>query len=210
MTATVLRPPSSGIPDGRRRLAGLDRLRGLALVLMVVDHALLAAGGLVAVRVTVTRASLPLFCLVAGALLTAARPRWARLGKIAAAGLVATAFGAPFGIGQPDVLFVLALALVAAPLLIRIGSPGVLYGALAVAILQPVSWPGWLLVPGWTGYQPGTVLALVIVGHLWGAPQLAHYGDRLPGWLALPGRHPLSLYVWHVFVLGALVAVGAA
>lgn len=181
------------------RLQGIDRLRAVALVLMVIDHALVAfPAGVVglAVRVTATRASLPLFCLVAGALLPSS-PRWGRLGMVALAGLAATIPGALIGIGQLDVLLILAVVLAVAPLAARNPTPW-----LVVAILQPVTWH----VP-WSGYQPGVVLALVLVGRMVGADQLDQLGRRLPSWSAMISRWPLTVYVGHIGMLAAIVAV---
>lgn len=166
------------------------------MLLMVLDHALAwagVAGGLG--RLSITRASLPLFCVVAGALV---RPEGSRrLRQVGVAGVVATGLGVPIGIGQPDVLLLLFAALAIAPVLIFRGGWAV---GMAAAVIQPVTWS----VP-WTGYQPGTVLALVLLGAMVGREAL----DRAPavGLLAWVGRHPLAWYLGHLFVLFAL-AVG--
>lgn len=69
---------------GVSRLVGLDRLRGLAIACMIVDHVALL-GGLQLVRVTVGRLALPIFFVLAGALVR--RLTW-RHGAIFAVGLV--------------------------------------------------------------------------------------------------------------------------
>jgi hypothetical protein len=156
-----------------------------------------AGDGRSIVRLTITRASLPLFCLVAGALMRPT-PRWRRLAGVAAAGVVATVFGAPIGIGQPDVLLLLAGVLLVAPVLVYRGGWAV---AGVVGVLQPVTWP----VP-WTGYQPGTVLVLVLLGAMVGRDAL----ERWPSVrvLELVGRHPLAWYVAHLALLAGAVSIG--
>lgn len=178
------------------RLAGVDKLRGAAVLLMVVDHALVAfPAGVVgqAVRMTATRASLPLFCVVVGAF-GSSSVRWGRVATVAAVGAAVSAPGAVLGLGRPDVLLVLAAVLAVAPLAASNPLPW-----LVVAVLQPVTWP----VPG-TGYQPGTVLALVIVGGLVGRWSLNEMGQGLPGWVGGLGRYPLSIYFVHVAGLAGL------
>lgn len=187
----------------RSRLAGLDRLRGLGVVLMVVDHVLVVFGPSWApwVRLTATRASLPLFCLVAGSFVAGRAPRWERLALASGAGMVASVIGAPIGIGQPDILLLLVPALVAAHYATRSDDSGVWLVVLVVAILQPVTWP----IP-WPGYQPGVVAALVLVGAMVSRCDLDVSGWRLPAIFELAGRWPLALYVGHLAVL--YVAVG--
>lgn len=200
-----MEPMSCPTTTERRRLVGLDRLRGLAVVTMVIDHLALLAGGADLVRLTVGRVALPAFCLVAGALVRPldGRRAW-RLGTVFGAGVVATALGAPLGIGQPDVLLVLAVVLAGAGGLLAwawrrcSSTPLVVAGALAV--LQPVTWP----IP-WTGYQPGTVLALVLIGRQLGRGPLERWGRALPAPLGGLGRYPLTAYVGHLAVLAVLV-----
>lgn len=183
--------------DGRAptRLDGVDRLRGLAVLLMVADHVALVAGAGGAWRLTVTRAALPLFCVVAGSLARPGRPG-RRLGVVAAAGLAATVLGAPLGIGQPDVLFLLAGVLV----LVRWVGPrpgGPAWAAVAcLGVIQATTWP-----MAWTGYEVGTVLALVLVGQVVARRDLDQLGCRLPAVLAPVGRAPLWWYVGHLWVL---------
>lgn len=179
----------------RARLVGLDRIRGLAVVLMVVDHALVAfpVAGSVLVRSTATRAALPLFCLVAGALARRLTPE--RTAKLAAAGLVAGYVGGPFGIGQPDVVLLLLAAL--AGVHVCRNNYAAQLVLLVVAVIQPVTWPA-----PWTGYQPGVVIALVAIGTY--GDTLDDAGRRLPPLLARVGRYPLSIYLGHLIVLRAL------
>lgn len=176
------------------RYGTLDRVRGLAIGLMVVDHALVAAGaGVGPIRLTLTRLALPLFLLLAGALWTRSALGRRHL-EIGAAGLVATGLGLVVGIGQPDVLLLILGALV----LMRWAGP-VLAGAAAI---QATTWP-----MGWTGYEPGVVVVLVVLGHLYGARPLDRLGQRLPAALEVVGRHPLGWYLGHLAVLALLKVV---
>lgn len=201
MTATVV-----------RREAWLDRTRGLAVVLMVVDHLAVFLvhewgnpapyGGLAQVlRLTVTRASLVLFMLVAGWLIEerGARPR--RIAQVLLSGAAVTAFGAVLDlpIGRPDVLVLIGLALCFWRAIRR--HP---VATIAVGIVQLTAWP----VP-WDGYQPGAVVALLAAGVVWNCWELdeIEWTDRLPAWLGWPGRHALALYVAHIFALGLVEVV---
>lgn len=186
------------------RLVGIDRARGLAVLLMVLDHVLVLVSSAVgsswaieAVRLTVTRASLPLFGVIAGVMLGRRRAPDVWL-LIAAFGCSQLSYLFPFGTGRPDVLILFAVVLTAAPVLLR--APVLLC---ALGIIQSVTWP---LGGSWTGYQPGTIVALVSLGSLF-----AYFGgdypvngravSLLPSWLEPVGRHPLGWYVGHFVVL---------
>ncbi|WP_153557922.1 acyltransferase family protein [Roseimaritima sediminicola] len=83
------RPRHAADPSGGERIAALDALRGLAILLMVLDH---VAGMLMDVRIEYTsvrfwtRLSMPLFCVLMGYFLDPGRPRSLhRFGQIALA-----------------------------------------------------------------------------------------------------------------------------
>jgi hypothetical protein len=162
---------------------------------MVLDHVLLVfPAGVIGelTRDSVTRASLPLFCVVMGSL-AVGRPLGRRLWVLLGWGVVASGIGFPIGIGQPDILLLLAAGLVIVQLAFRWGD---WWFALVLLILQPVTWP----VP-WTGYQLGTVCGLQIAGALMGRHFLSAAGGRLPGLLAEVGKRPLEIYIGHLFAL---------
>jgi len=158
---------------------------------MILDHVLLVAfpahGGALLVRLTVTRAALPLFILVAGHLAVDRPIHPRRMVGVILCGAGATVLTRDLGFPEPDVLMVIAVCV------IGLSVVPARYRALVlvVAVLQPVTWP----LP-YTGYQPGPVVALLVIGgHL---PDLARLGDRLPLWTAAVGRHPLAWYIGHL------------
>lgn len=171
-----------------QRLHGLDRLRGLAIVLMVIDHLLVILDRDNLLRFTLTRAALPLFCLVAGTLF---RRPGKRLIWVTAAGLFAGCIGLPLGIGQPDILLLLAFGFLLLPYMAN------LFG-LVVALIQPSAWPLQT-----SGYEPGLVLSLLILGRLYVDPiRLNDVGEWfLPSWVGTIGRWPLTWYLGHLACL---------
>jgi uncharacterized membrane protein len=186
------------------RLEGLDRMRGAAALLMVADHGLVAASVGGWWRLGPTRAALPLFCLVAGAL---GGGSWARRSRrvvqMGVAGVVVTATaGLVLGTGAPDVLLVLAFGVVVLEGLRQVGSAGLTVAVVALAAIQPVTWRFG------TGYQVGTVLVLLWLGGLPGVrDELEVAGRRLPAWIGLAGRRPLTVYVVHLVALAVVVGV---
>lgn len=184
----------------RVRLSWVDTLRGLAVALMILDHALFVFDGPAVLRLTVTRPALPLFLFCAAAVLRG-RPSSRRTGQLVAAGIAETLLLSALGFPQPGPVLLIGLVLVAAGRLpqVFLGHP-LLVGTLG--LLQALYVP----LP-WTGYQPGLVVAWFSIGLL-GAFQLADparwLAARSPslaaaaGWM---GRRPLSLYVGHLGLL---------
>lgn len=195
-------------PTGKRDRR-LDALRGLALVLMILDHVLvvaLEAGApdeLFWIRKTITRFSLPLFMVVSGMLLARRKSTsWRRWLEIACGALFVNCLTLiPVGFGLPDILLVWLLASLFTPLIIRFPMEVAIVG-----LLQAQNLP----IP-WGGYQLGWVVALLAIGvlatHLREIP-LLNYANYLPAWVAAMGRRPLLWYVGHmtvVVVVGAVV-----
>jgi uncharacterized membrane protein len=172
------------------RLAGLDAVRGAAVLLMVADHVSRYVPGGGWFSLTGGRLALPLFCLVAGSL--ASRLSW-RLAVVALLGLLLPVL-VPW-IDSPNILLLLALSLV----LVRWARRA------SVSLLAVLAVCLGLLVNGWgwvaSGYPLPAVLALVVVGALVGRAPLDAWGLALPRWVGVCGRWPLSLYVGHLLVL---------
>ncbi len=182
------RPAAGGV-----RLVGYDRLRGLAVCSMLIDHLAAVLGGLDVLRWSLGRPAMPIFALVVGALAT--RPLSRRrllqwLGVALAVYPLYALLGLP---GWEMVVLLLVGRLIA--------QGGPLYGGVVVVVALAQAANG----VGWDGhYAPGAVAGLCVMGRVWRL-ELAALGARLPGWLAGIGRRPLTWYVGH---LAALAWVG--
>lgn len=172
---------------GAGRLTWLDSLRGLAVLLMLLDHVFVFDRSPVGwwLRHTLTRAAFPLFFGIAGYLWQirlkgSSRRRWGHLvGSAAAAQALAVLAGFP----SPDVLVLFVAVSVLRPLIVS--SPVL---GLGVGLLQCL----YLPVP-WTGYQPGLAFAWASLGVL-AARSGAAPCRSVPG-LAWVGRRALGVYV---------------
>lgn len=179
-----------------RRDAGLDRLRGLAIVVMILDHLLIVTGHETSpLRYTVTRAAMPLFFVLSGHLVRRVNERHL---MVAALGVTLPLL-VPF-IDRPNVLLWYA-ACCPAVLLARRAGPG----ALAVLVLVPLTLAanGYHLWTATSSYDPVGLLGLMALGAL--LPRdAARFARRLPAWLGAAGRFPLTVYVMHLLILAAV------
>lgn len=196
MTTTATLPAA---PATRTRIAGLDRARGLAIVLMVADHCCVFIPGGFGYRITLGRLAMPIFFVLAGYLARRITSRHLYVVCIGAALPLAVPW-----IDNPNVLVWWALGCV---LLYAMRCWGLSPWLLIIACAGYAA-NGWPTTFGDT-YSPLGLFALLAVGQL--LPATAwRWTDRLPRWLALPGRHPIALYVGHLLVLELIVtAVGA-
>lgn len=171
---------------------------------MVLDHALVAQAavhghrfGADLVRTTITRASLPIFMVLAGALWAYRGLSKRRVAQVFAAGAFAMIVTTLTGgwLAEPNILAVLLLCL----------------GLVELVRWHPAVWASLGLVQltvwpiRWDGYQPGLVMALLALGALCNVHDLHRVGSRLPGFLERPGREALTWWCVHVAVLSALV-----
>ena len=173
------------------RSSSLDRLRGLAITCMIIDHLCVVFDGPQTLRMTIGRVAMPLFFLLAGHL--SRRLRWRHLG-ILGLGLVLPLV-VPW-IDNPNVLvwYVAGAAILA---VCRWGdlSPWVFIGLAMAAAAN--GYPQWKIG---TGYDGAMLMSLMCAGAL--LPRSTFdVGDRLPAFLAGLGRYPVTIYAGHLVVL---------
>jgi len=176
----------------------LDGFRGLAIALMMLDHATYVLAGPAEIRWTLGRLAMPMFFLLAGHL--AGRLRW-RHAQIGLLGLLLP-LAVPW-IDTPNVL---------------------LLWALGCAVVYAARWAGlplWLLIvvplvevangvsidgPGY--YSPAVLGALMALGTM--LPRTT-FNWRLPRAALRPvaalGRHPILWYVGHLLVFQSVGTV---
>lgn len=183
------------------RSAALDRLRGLAIAVMVLDHVALLLGptGWL-LQVTVGRLAMPLFFVISGHLVR--RLSWRTAGIAALGAVLPLVFG---WLDSPNVLLWYAAGAVLIVAAQRLRVPV----AWLLVVLVAVAANGWDPQLG-TSYRPAAVLALMVIGHLLPRMVLDRAGARLPAWLELGGRRPVSSYVVQAAaVTGLALVVGA-
>ncbi len=196
-------PANNAKPKVRARDDRLDALRGLALVLMFLDHALvvlIAADGphwLTYIRGSITRLSLPLFMVTSGFLMNQHRGFSKRRRiqvLVAALWINFLIFVFPVGFGNPDILALWLFVALFWKLIVKYPVE-----TLTLGMIQNVS--ATLHLPS-HNYQPGYVaawLALgVIIARLPQEPGFLKHAGRLPRWVKSIGRNPLAWYVGHL------------
>lgn len=200
---------TSTVP-AKSRIRLLDAMRGLAIVLMIIDHALSAlestgvSNSLVEYsRLTVTRFSMPLFMIASGAV-------WGRYGlrftRWAQVGIWAVLINAMTRLLWPDFNFPEIL---------------LIWSALAICWRLVVRFPIIIMILGytqttywqisWQGFQPGELAIFLGVGVLLArAPLDALWRERRTSKLVAPlsfiGRYPLMIYGGHIALLALFVA----
>jgi surface polysaccharide O-acyltransferase-like enzyme len=193
MTATLTVAQWAGRKRAQLRDTSLDRARGLAMLLMLVDHVLEVTRHGLSVRESVTRASMPLFFLIGGHLVR--RLSW-RLLLVAGWGVALPLF-VPW-IDTPNVLVWYAIGAVI--LVAANGRRAVLVGLPLLALTMFANGYG---VETLNTYEPWALWALMCCGALLPRSAFA-WARRLPAVVGRLGRYPLTFYVGHLLALEAI------
>lgn len=199
-------PPKFG------RLGWVDSVRGLAIVLMVLDHVLVQVDPHSSLRAgapwSITRLSLPLFMLAAGQVWRPSSPWHLNRVKLLGVGLVEVLLLQLLGMQLPGIVLIIWMVFLWLDLFAAV------LDRIRYACIEAWFWPlgvGGLLqalyVPvDWAGYQPGLVLLWWALGF---AAFEASWTDALDfralRWI---GRYPLTWYVGHLVVIALVVAGG--
>lgn len=178
------------VPIPVTRSLALDRVRGVAIVLMVLDHVLELTTPTDPLRLTLTRMSMPLFFLVSGHLVKRLSRR--TLG-ICAVGLILPYF-VPW-IDSPNVLVYYCL------------------GAFVLSLFPPlpVCFIGLTVAANHfdiigNSYGFGAVLGLMALGKM--IPRSSfNWANALPDVFTKIGRYPLTIYVGHLLILEGITQI---
>lgn len=182
------------------RVGWIDGARGLSIVAMIVSHLDYVVGpGIGWLHTYAMRPAAPMFLLLLGMLW---RPGWRRrhwhlLGGAVASQLLAIALGFAF----PNILLLMGAALLVMPWATRWP-----VATLAACMTQLMFWP----VPDWwSGYAPGFVVGLAVLGACMAPDGLVRGYGRVGSRLGLEvvGRRPLTFYLGHLVALWVL-AIG--
>lgn len=204
MTVPALTARPWTVPElVRSRSAALDGLRGLAVVLMFLDHALIVTGHQYAgLRYTLTRAAMPLFFFVSGHLFRRLTLRHAAIALVGAALPVVVPW-----VDSPNVLLLYAMGCVS---LWAIGKAGdrvrVPLLVFVVALPLVLSANGFDVGQVAGSYAGRPLWALMALGALVQRRHLDVFAPlgRVFGWA---GRFPLTAYLASTVGLTAAVAV---
>lgn len=197
-------------PPAKSRVGTLDAMRGLAIIIMIVDHifSVLESVGVESnfveySRLTATRFSMPLFMIASGIVWGAYGLRLKRWGQVL---LLAVALNAMTRLLWPDFNF---------PEILLVWSALAIFWRLIVRypiitmIIGYTQTTYWMLP--WQGFQPGELAIFLGAGvliskssltWLWQEPRTS----RLIEPLAFVGRYPLTIYGGHLAMLALIVA----
>lgn len=182
------------------RLQWIDSLRGLAILLMLLDHALSLVSDLngtyhpvaLLVRLTLTRLAMPMFMLVAGYCFKG-NLNLRRFGELVVAACLANVAFWRLGWHTPDIV---ALFVIVALLSAWIHRYPVAF--FVVGIIQAMFWRYDSNV-----YQIGAIVCCVSFGVL--LRRLDWQPTWVPSGFERVGRYPLTWYVGHLLVFAVIV-----
>lgn len=172
------------------RSPALDRVRGVAIALMIGDHLCAVLGHGLGYRYTLGRVAMPLFFLLSGHLCKRFTRRTAYIGIL---GLLLPAVVQ--WIDTPNVLFLYAVGAFLLTSRYTRTIPPLTYVIVAL-ILSANHWDY-----NAHGFSMSAVIAIMAVGKTLPRSIGERFGSQIPDIFSRIGRYPVSIYVGHLLLL---------
>lgn len=183
------------ITNRRTRDTVIDKARGLAILLMIVDHVCIVANHGYWLRHTITRLAMPLFFVISGHLVK--RISW----RTFAIGIVGLAIPQlVYFSGNINVLTWYSVGAIVVYFARKY--PPALYGVTWITLTISANFYFSGQWSGPTSYWSPALIALMTLGAT--VPRdIFHQIPfwRLPEWVSKIGKYPLSIYVGHLLIL---------
>jgi peptidoglycan/LPS O-acetylase OafA/YrhL len=183
------------------RIHGIDKLRGLAIIFMIVDHlAIMLGPDGQPFRFTIGRLAMPIFFLIAGIFVT--RITW-RHGLILGIGIALPMYAD--WIDRPNVLVIYVVGACILAGIHRLPHHWHFSSKMITAVVfLTLSANGYDKFP--QSFAIGTLIAIMMIGSITPRNDFRRLGDYIPliPGFSFVGRHPLSIYVGHILILESL------
>jgi uncharacterized membrane protein len=194
------------------RNPNIDLIRGFAIILMVLDHALLAIATIFGsneyiyfLRVTLTRFSMPLFMIVSGSVLYLYGIKIKRWLTVFCLALLINLFAITLweDFNSPEILLVWTFVVVFIKFILKY--PLV---SLIIGFIQNQYFP--IHIFDYSGYQPGEIVIFLVIGIFASTyitnlsfPILSKF--MIYNLIIFIGKKPLTIYFTHLLFISATV-----
>lgn len=194
------------------RNANIDLIRGFAIILMVLDHALLAIATIFGsnefiylLRVTLTRFSMPLFMIVSGSVLFLYGIKIKRWLTVFCLALIINGFAITLweDFNSPEILLVWTFVVIFIKFILKYPLVSLITG-----FIQNQYFP--INIFDYSGYQPGEIVIFLVIGIFASTyitslsfPILSKF--MIYNLIIFIGRKPLTIYFTHLLIISATV-----
>ena len=194
------------------RNSNIDLIRGFAIILMILDHVLVAITSIMGgndyiylIRTTLTRFSMPLFMIISGAVLILYGLKIRRWSSVLVTAVVLNIilFFLWNDFNSPEILLVWSLVVVSYKLFIRYPITSLILGFIQAQYFQ-------ITLYDYNGYQPGELIFFIVIG-IFASNYISSLSFPILSKIYLYnitiaiGRKPLLIYFSHLVFLSIIV-----